>query len=106
MLSPDLKWATRAENLEATIGCKPLRKSEEDMKVLVTGATGNVGSLLAGELLKRGAEVRALIRKPDADHKLPASVEAAIGDLLDPLFHRRSDERRGQALPVECRRCG
>jgi uncharacterized protein YbjT (DUF2867 family) len=55
------------------------------MKVLVTGATGNVGSLVAGDLLKRGAEVRALIRTPDADHKLPASVEVAIGDLLDPV---------------------
>ena len=55
------------------------------MKVLVTGATGNVGSVVVKELLKRGAEVRALIRKPDADHKLPASVEVAIGDLLDPV---------------------
>jgi uncharacterized protein YbjT (DUF2867 family) len=55
------------------------------MKVLVTGAAGNVGSVVVAELLKRGAEVRALIRKPDADHKLPASVEVAIGDLLDPV---------------------
>src|SRR6202789_1103843 len=55
------------------------------MKVLVTGATGNVGSVVVGELLKRGAEVRALIRKPDANHKLPASVEVAVGDLLDPV---------------------
>ena len=44
------------------------------MKVLVTGATGNVGSMVVGELLKRGAEVRALIRKPDPAHKLSASV--------------------------------
>ena len=55
------------------------------MKVLVTGATGNVGSVVVGELLTRGAEVRALIRKPDAGHKLPPSVEVAIGDLLDPV---------------------
>jgi len=55
------------------------------MKVLVTGATGNVGSLVVAELLKRGAEVRALLRKPDAAHRLPASVEVAIGDLLDPV---------------------
>jgi uncharacterized protein YbjT (DUF2867 family) len=25
------------------------------------------------------------VREPDADHKLPASVEVAIGDLLDPV---------------------
>ena len=55
------------------------------MKVLVTGATGNVGSAVVAELLKRGTEVRALIRKPDDAHKLPARVEVAIGDLLDPV---------------------
>jgi uncharacterized protein YbjT (DUF2867 family) len=55
------------------------------MKILVTGATGNVGSVVVAELLKRGAEVRALIRKPDAAQKLPPSVEVAIGDLLDPV---------------------
>jgi uncharacterized protein YbjT (DUF2867 family) len=55
------------------------------MKILVTGATGNVGSAVVAGLLKRGAEVRALIRNPDADHKLAPSVEVAIGDLLDPV---------------------
>jgi uncharacterized protein YbjT (DUF2867 family) len=85
MLSPDLKRATQTEHLEVPIGCSPSGKSEEDMKVLVTGAMGNVGSLVVAELLKRGAEVRALIRKPDADRKLSQSVEVAIGDLLDPV---------------------
>jgi hypothetical protein len=43
--------------------CMPRGKSE-DMKVLVTGATGNVGSaVVAEDLLKRGTDVRALIRK-------------------------------------------
>jgi uncharacterized protein YbjT (DUF2867 family) len=85
MLSPDLKRATQTEHLEVPIGCSPSGKSEEDMKVLVTGAMGNVGSLVVAELLRRGAEVRALIRKPDADRKLSQSVEVAIGDLLDPV---------------------
>jgi uncharacterized protein YbjT (DUF2867 family) len=62
----------------------PSGKSE-DMKVLVTGATGNVGSAVVAELLKRGTDVRALIRKPEDAHKLPARVEVAIGDLLDPV---------------------
>ncbi len=85
MLSPDLEWVIPAEDLEATIRCRPSGKGEEDMQVLVTGATGNVGSVVVAELLKRGAEVRALIRKPDAAQKLPATVEVAIGDLLDPV---------------------
>jgi uncharacterized protein YbjT (DUF2867 family) len=85
MLSPDLNRADRWEHLEAPIGCRSSGKSEEDMKILVTGATGNVGSAVVAELLKRGADVRALIRKPDTPLKLPASVEVAIGDLLDPV---------------------
>jgi len=36
-------------------------------------------------LLKRGAEVRALVRKQPAAGKLPTGVEATIGDLLDPV---------------------
>lgn len=55
------------------------------MKVLVTGGTGNVGGTVVKELLKRGAQVRVLARKqPDAG-KLPADVEVAIGDLMDPV---------------------
>jgi uncharacterized protein YbjT (DUF2867 family) len=55
------------------------------MKVLVIGATGNVGSAVVAELQKRGAEVRALVRKQNAESQLPAGVEGAVGDLLDPV---------------------
>lgn len=55
------------------------------MKVLVTGGTGNVGSLVVTELLARGAEVRVLARKQPVEGKLPARVEVALGDMLDPL---------------------
>ncbi len=55
------------------------------MKVLVTGGTGNVGGIVVGELLKRGAEVRVIARKLPETGKLPANVEVALGDLLDPL---------------------
>ncbi len=55
------------------------------MRVLAIGGTGNVGSVVVTELLKRGADVRVFIRKkPDAG-KLPRGVEAALGDLLDPV---------------------
>ena len=54
------------------------------MKILVTGGTGNVGSAVVPELLKRGAQVRVLARKQPGEGRLPAGVEVAIGDLLDP----------------------
>ncbi len=55
------------------------------MKILVTGGTGNVGGAVVTELLKRRAEVRVLARKQPDSGKLPAGVEIAIGDLLDPV---------------------
>jgi uncharacterized protein YbjT (DUF2867 family) len=56
------------------------------MKVLVIGATGNVGTAVVAELQKRGAEVRALVRKQNAaESQLSGGVEISIGDLLDPV---------------------
>ncbi len=52
------------------------------MKTLVIGGTGQVGSLVCKELLKRGAEVRAFCRKPS--QSLPPEIEIVTGDLLDP----------------------
>ena len=53
------------------------------MKVLVSGATGNVGGHVVNRLHKGGVEVRALARKPEAA-KFPAGVEVVAGDLTDP----------------------
>jgi uncharacterized protein YbjT (DUF2867 family) len=53
------------------------------MTILVTGATGKVGTQVIEQLLKRGAHVRALVRNP-ASASLPAGVGIAQGDLLDP----------------------
>jgi uncharacterized protein YbjT (DUF2867 family) len=55
------------------------------MKTLVIGGTGNVGGEVVTELLKRGAQVRVLARTQPEAGKLPAAVEVAIGDLLDPV---------------------
>ena len=64
------------------------------MKVLVIGATGNVGTAVVAELQKRGAEVRALVRKQNAgEGQLPAGVEVVIGNLLDPVFCREGNAR-------------
>jgi uncharacterized protein YbjT (DUF2867 family) len=51
------------------------------MTILVTGATGNVGRQVVEHLVKRGADVRALVRDPSkAD--FPADV-VVQGDFLD-----------------------
>jgi len=55
------------------------------MRVLITGATGKVGSRLSKRLALRGDRVRALVRDPQRavglrDHH----VEVVQGDLLDP----------------------
>ncbi|MGK5557260.1 NAD(P)H-binding protein [Actinomadura kijaniata] len=52
------------------------------MTILVTGATGAVGRHLVTTLLARGADVRALTRKPD-DANLPDGAEVVAGDLAD-----------------------
>lgn len=54
------------------------------MKVLVTGATGKVGSPPAKRLAQRGERVRALVRDENRAAQLrEAQVELAHGDLLD-----------------------
>src|SRR4051812_28961665 len=54
------------------------------MKILVTGATGKVGSRLAKRLAKRGHHVRALVRdEARAKDLRDAGLELAVGDLLE-----------------------
>src|SRR5947199_10695098 len=52
------------------------------MTILVTGATGTVGLQVVEQLVKRGADVRALVRDP-AKADLPAGVNSLEGDLMD-----------------------
>ena len=54
------------------------------MKILVTGATGKVGSRLAKRLAQRGDHVRALVRdEARAADLRAANIELTVGDLLD-----------------------
>ncbi|HEY8334182.1 MAG TPA: NmrA/HSCARG family protein [Tardiphaga sp.] len=52
------------------------------MTILVTGATGTIGRQVVEHLIKRGADVRALVRDP-AKANLPTGVAVVQGDLLD-----------------------
>ncbi|NJP95947.1 NAD(P)H-binding protein [Nonomuraea sp. FMUSA5-5] len=50
-------------------------------KILVTGATGNVGKHVVSQLAAAGIDVRALARRPE---RVRAGVEAVQGDLTAP----------------------
>ena len=52
------------------------------MTILVTGATGNIGRQVVEHLVKRGADVRALVRDP-SKAEFPAGVSVVQGDFLD-----------------------
>ncbi|MCZ0986082.1 NAD(P)H-binding protein [Streptomyces diastatochromogenes] len=53
-----------------------------DLMILVTGATGTIGSDVVRQLAARGEKVRALTRDP-AKARVPAGVEVVRGDYLD-----------------------
>jgi uncharacterized protein YbjT (DUF2867 family) len=62
------------------------------MTILVTGATGSVGSQIVHRLVEEGASVRAIARSPEkAD--LPASVDVRKGDMTDIPSMRAALER-------------
>ncbi len=53
--------------------------------ILVTGATGNVGSQLVPTLVRRGAQVRALVHTPEKAKIVEGpGVEIVFGDYDDP----------------------
>ena len=58
--------------------------------LLLTGATGLVGSTLLRRLVAEGAEVRCLVRDPRRLGPLRVRVQIALGDLADPPSFRNA----------------
>ncbi|HEX2915395.1 MAG TPA: NAD(P)-dependent oxidoreductase [Chloroflexia bacterium] len=55
------------------------------MRIMVTGATGRVGSRFVPRLLERGDQVRVVVRHPEqADFLGQLGAEVVKGDLLEP----------------------
>jgi uncharacterized protein YbjT (DUF2867 family) len=51
--------------------------------IVVTGATGHVGTELVCQLVERGENVRALVRDASKATRLPAAADVAVGELED-----------------------
>src|SRR5438270_8944982 len=58
--------------------------------LLLTGATGVVGSALLRRLVGAGAEVRCLVRDPRGLGAERVRVQIALGDLADPPSFRNA----------------
>jgi uncharacterized protein YbjT (DUF2867 family) len=58
--------------------------------VLLTGATGMVGSLLLRRLVAEGTQVRCLVRDPRRLGAQRVRVQIALGDLADPRSFRNA----------------
>lgn len=50
------------------------------MRIIVFGATGNVGSRIVAEALLRGHEVTAVVRRPEQYDSLPIAAKTCLGD--------------------------
>ncbi len=62
-----------------------LSRSEDELKILVTGATGYVGGRLVPVLLERGHDVRTTTSHPDREQPWwGRRVETVVMDALDP----------------------
>jgi uncharacterized protein YbjT (DUF2867 family) len=88
------------------------------MNVLVTGATGFVGSAIVKALLRRGHAVQALVRDPEkARYLAQQGATLHMGDMLEPATYQplvrevdvvinAADELMTTVLTEECIKYG
>jgi putative NADH-flavin reductase len=62
----------------------PRGRGEESMKIVLFGATGNVGARVAQEARRRGHEVVGVVRDPTAAQSPAPGVSLVQGDATDP----------------------
>ena len=58
------------------------------MRILLTGATGYIGSVVCDALVRAGHEVTALVRNPAKARRLAQSVQLLHADLGEPGTYR------------------
>jgi uncharacterized protein len=68
---------------------------ETAMKIVVFGATGNVGRQVVAEALRRGHQVVGVVRDPTAVKSPDPRVRLIRGDATDALDRERRRRRRG-----------
>ena len=55
----------------------------QTIKVAVIGGSGKAGNYLVKELLNRGFQVKALLRRPDVDPTIAARLQAVLQAQLE-----------------------
>jgi uncharacterized protein YbjT (DUF2867 family) len=76
--------ATPSRNIEQRTNVRHLKLGKETAMYVVTGATGNTGSVVANRLLAKGQKVRAIGRNAERLQALAAKgAEPFVGDIAD-----------------------
>ncbi len=83
--APVVEWTERiARAADTDYATRISRfKLSEEAPVLVTGASGGLGSAVVERLLAEGTRVRIFVRR--APSHVPPGIEVALGDLGDPV---------------------